>query len=41
MLAAIWLGFRVWGVAGMLLFPLAAVCAKQALAGAHIRLPWT
>jgi len=41
MLAAIWLGFRVWGVAGMLIFPLAAVCAKQALAGTHIRLPWT
>ena len=40
MLAAIWLGFRVWGVGGMLLFPLAAVCVKQALAGVRIRLPW-
>ena len=40
MLAAIWLGFRVWGVGGMLLFPLLAVCVKQALAGVHIRLPW-
>ena len=40
-LAAIWLGFRVWGVAGMLVFPLLAVCAKQALAGVRIRLPWT
>ena len=39
-LAAIWLGFRVWGVAGMLLFPLLAVCAKQALAGVRVRLPW-
>ena len=39
-LGAIWLGFRVWGVAGMLLFPLLAVCAKQALAGVRIRLPW-
>ena len=39
-LAAIWLGFRVWGVAGMLLFPLLAVCAKQTLAGVRIRLPW-
>ncbi len=40
MLAAIWLGFRVWGVAGMLLFPLLAVCVKQALAGVRIRPPW-
>ena len=40
MLAAIWLGFRVWGVAGMLVFPLLAVCAKQALAGVTVRLPW-
>lgn len=40
MLAAIWLGFRVWGVGGMLLTPLLAVCAKQALAGVHVRLPW-
>ncbi len=39
-LAAIWLGFRVWGVAGMLTFPLLAVCLKQALAGVRIRLPW-
>lgn len=41
MLAAIWLGWRVWGVAGMLLFPLLAVCARQALAGVRLRLPWT
>ena len=39
-LAAIWLGFRIWGVAGMILFPLLAVCARQALAGVRIRLPW-
>ena len=39
-LAAIWLGFRIWGVAGMILFPLLAVCARQALAGVHIKLPW-
>ena len=40
MLAAIWLGFRVWGVAGMLLFPVLAVCLRQALAGVRVRLPW-
>jgi len=40
MLAAIWLGWRVWGVAGMILFPLIAVCARQALAGVHVKLPW-
>ena len=40
MLAAIWLGWRIWGVAGMILFPLIAVCARQALAGVRIRLPW-
>ena len=39
-LAAIWLGFRVWGVAGMLTFPLLAVCVKQTLTGVTIRLPW-
>ena len=39
-LAAIWLGFRIWGVGGMLLFPLLAVCGKQALAGVHIHWPW-
>ena len=39
-LAAIWLGYRIWGVAGMLLFPLAAVCVRQALAGVRVKLPW-
>lgn len=40
-LAAIWLGWRIWGVAGMILFPLLAVCARQALAGVRVKLPWT
>ena len=40
-LGAIWLGFRVWGVAGMIVFPLLAVCARQALSGVTLRLPWT
>ena len=39
-LGAIWLGFRVWGVAGMIVFPLLAVCAQQALSGLTLRLPW-
>ena len=39
-LGAIWLGFRVWGVAGMIVFPLLAVCARQALSGLTLRLPW-
>ena len=39
-LGAIWLGWRVWGVAGMIAFPLLAVCARQALAGVRLRLPW-
>lgn len=39
-LAAIWLGFRVWGVAGMLVFPVLAVCLNQALAGVTLRAPW-
>ena len=32
-LAAIYAGWTLWGVKGMLLFPVAAVCVKQALPG--------
>jgi len=38
-LAAIWLGFRLWGVAGMIVFPILAVCAVQALPGLSLRMP--
>ena len=39
-LLAVYVGWRICGVGGMLLFPRAAVCVKQALAGVRIRLPW-
>ena len=32
-LAAIYAGWKLWGVWGMLLFPIGAICAKQALPG--------
>ena len=35
-LAAIYAGWTLWGVMGMLLFPILAICVKQALPGLEL-----
>ena len=39
-LLAVYVGFRVWGVAGMIVFPLLAACAGPLISRLPLRPPW-